>query len=271
MCPSRPVTQRITCETDKLLTFHRPYKRAANRQQQEIFDDEDDGELMPPVRLGRKQRQDTDLSMLDYYHSDTAGGMASTSRPASASAAAAAADVLQGYETSSSSDDALSMGPNGYYHPQRSASRSSSPGYSDTHSRRYSSTTVRYGDDARYRSEAKTPTRSTFRTDSPSSRSSGRDSPTINTTVQRQPSKRAAANADNRRIAIMQIGPTPMDTSLSDDLAEYLNVLALTPNHDQAPRAYPQSEGGHDLNSSSSRRGMSGRFFAKRVRFSLIV
>lgn len=242
---------------------------AANRPQQEIFDDEDDGELMPPVRLGMKQRQDTDLSMLDYYHSDTAGGMASTSRPASA--AAAAADVLQGYETSSSSDDALSMGPNGYYHPQRSASRSSSPGYSDTHSRRYSSTTVRYGDDTRHRSEAKTPTRSTFRTDSPSSRSSGRDSPTTHTTIQRQPSKRAAANADNRRIAIMQIGPTPMNASLSDDLPEYFSdrTLARTPNLDQASRTYSQSEGGHDLNSSSSRRGMSGKFLAKRVPFSL--
>lgn len=227
---------------------------AANRQRQDTFADEDEGELIPPVYPGMKQRQDTDLSMLDYYHSDTAGGGMASSRPPSV---AAAADMHHEYEASSSSDDALSMGPNGYYHPQRSASRSSSPGYSDSHSRRYSTTTVRYGDDARYRSETKTPTRSTFRSDSPSDMSSGRGSPTI--TMQRQPSKRAAANTDNRRIAIMEIGSAPINAFLSDDFSEPLNdsKLAHTSKSGQAPRAYSQSEGHHDSNLSSSRRGMS--------------
>jgi hypothetical protein len=194
--------------------------------------------------------------MLDYYHSNSAGGGKASSRPASA-AAAAAADMHHGYETSSSSDDALSMGPNGYYHPQRTASRSSSPGYSDTHSRRYSSTTVRRGDDARYHntttSGIETPTRSTFRTDSPSDGSNGRDSPTI--TIQRQPSKRAAANADNRRIAIMEIGSAPLhdfanetSESLSDSRPGHMSQIG------NAQRAYSHSEGHHNL---SSRRGKS--------------
>lgn len=197
-----------------------------------------------------KRRQDTDLLMLDY-HSDTAGGgMASTA----AAAAAVTADThQQGYETSSSSDDALSMGPNGYYHPQRTSSRSSSPGYSDTRpSRRYSSTTVRYGDDARYRTDTKTPTRSTFRSGTPSDIPSGRESPTI--TLQRQPSKRAAANADNRRIAIMEIGSNPIDPLLPDDFFEYFSdgKLARTTMESDQATSYPQSEG-----HLSSRRGMS--------------
>jgi hypothetical protein len=202
----------------------------------------------------KQQHQDTDLSMLDYYHSDTAGRGMASSRPPSV---AAAADMHHEYETASSSDDALSMGPNGYYHPQRTSSRSSSPGYSDAHSRRYSSTTVRHGDHARYRSETKTPTGSAFRTDSPSGMSSGRDSPTI--TMQRQPSKHAAANADNRRIAIMEIGSAPMNSFLSNEFSEPISdsKLAHMSKIGQAPRAYSRSEGHHDSNLSSSRRGMS--------------
>lgn len=230
--------------------------------------------------------------MLDYYHSNTAAGHSSSSPSSSSvtppppnqmsSAQAQATTGLhihQGYETSNSSDDALSMGPNGYYHPQRSSasssSRSSSPGsytsasdtpsarrHSDTHSRSSNhhhhrhdhedprSTTPHRQHQQHRQDMTVTPTRATFRSSANPSRDS---SPTRSdwnvsnsgSVIQRTPSKRAAANADNRRIAIMDIG-----------------TAAAPSTEARTNRSHSTTEGGYDESSASSRRGMSDFLFS---------
>lgn len=225
--------------------------------------------------------------MLDYYHSNTAAGHSSPSLSSSVSPPNPMAThthnsgglhVQRGYETSNSSDDALSMGPNGYYHPQRSSaasassssSRSSSPASfrsaSDTPSAGRHSGSAHHRDgheDPRATTPSHrhhhhhhqhqhrqdmtvTPTRATFRTSANPSRDS---SPTRSdwnvssdgSAIQRTPSKRAAANADNRRIAIMDIGTAAGSSSSTE------------PRTNRHQYSHSATEGGYD----ESRRGMS--------------
>lgn len=217
--------------------------------------------------------------MLDYYHSNTAAGRPSPSTvpPSNPLNANLVADAHRGYTTSNSSDDALSMGPNGYYHPQRSSaaspasrssSRSSSPtsylsASSDHHdtadSRRHSGATVRsnrhHDDDPRQphhsHHQDMTPTRGSYRS---SDTRTGRESPasssawsTSTGTVQRKPSRRAAANADNRRIAIMEIDNPALPSSSHESSSNQRNNGSASGTYTESP----------DGSRPSSRRGMS--------------
>lgn len=175
-------------------------------------DSDDSEQLALPSRPGQL-RQDTDLSMLDYYH-NSAGRH---------SQLASVVSLGSGVSATSSMDD-LSMGPNGYYHPGRASGHDNSssdslarapPSSSNNNlnnhrndataavsgSHRLSGATVRYGDQ-RTAHDAVTPTRASFLASSDVSDSAA----SAASSVQRKPSKRAAANADNRRIAIMELG-----------------------------------------------------------------
>lgn len=196
------------------------------------------------------------MSVLDYYHSTSDSGKYASS---------ISSDKARklGFESSGSSQDDLSMGPDGYYHPGRTSENNSSAdegdssrarSVSDSTSRRFSSTTVRYGDDhpSRHRENGATPTRSSFQQPSGAPQSdvtsSGGESSTVTSNVQRRPSKHAAANADNRRIAIMELDAT-VPTSAANATSGNVNLAKAT------HRAHAQSE---DLSTSmSDKRGRS--------------
>lgn len=178
--------------------------------------DDHDERIVSSNRPGLNQRQETGFSLLSYYK--TAG----TSRPASATPSHNTSSLLPGLaiESSSSSDD-LSMGPNGYYHPTRTSSRSSSS-LSDHEDlgKRHSSTTVRTKSEHEH---DRTPRRSTYISEGGYAHHSDRDAQPASlghsSPLARKPSRRAVENADNRRIAIVEVdSPSAPSSSAPDNV-----------------------------------------------------